>query len=63
MSVMGFKKKCLYGVGGWCELYPSLFWIFGIFLTLQSSLVISVCHAAQGNILMYTLWRPGPDAA
>ena len=30
MSVMGFqKKKFGWGVGGWGELYPSLFWIFG----------------------------------
>ena len=30
--VMDFPKKL---VGGWGELHPSLFWIFGIFLTLQ----------------------------
>ena len=37
MSVMGFQKKEVWmGVGGWGELYPSLFWIFGICLTLQS---------------------------
>ena len=29
MSVMGFHTKQL-DVGGWGELYPSLFWIFGI---------------------------------
>ena len=23
--------KYRYRVGGWCELYPSIFWIFGIF--------------------------------
>ena len=34
MSVMGLKKNWM--VGGWVELYPSLFWIFGIVLTLQS---------------------------
>ena len=33
MSVMGFQKKGLDGggggwVGGWGEIYPSLFWIF-----------------------------------
>ena len=28
MSVTGFKKKVWMG---WDELYPSLFWIFGIF--------------------------------
>ena len=32
MSVMDFQKKVWMGVGGWGELYPSLFWIFGIFL-------------------------------
>ena len=30
------KKKVWMGVCGWGELYPSLFGIFGIFLTLQS---------------------------
>ena len=30
MSVMGFQKKSLW-VGGWGELYPSFFWIFGFF--------------------------------
>ena len=33
MSVMGFQKKVwMWGgwVSGWGELYPSLFWIFGI---------------------------------
>ena len=29
MSVMGFQKKI--DGGGWGELHPSLFWIFGIF--------------------------------
>ena len=33
------KKKMDRGVGGWAELYPILFGIFGIFLTLQSPLV------------------------
>ena len=28
MSVMGFQKKFQWRVGGWCELHPSLFWIF-----------------------------------
>ena len=27
MSVMGFKKKIGWGVGGWGELYPGFFWI------------------------------------
>ena len=33
------KKKNIWiggWVGGWVELYPIFFWIFGIFLTLQS---------------------------
>ena len=37
MPVMGFQKRIrLDGVGGWGELYPIFFWIFGIVLTLQS---------------------------
>ena len=37
ISVMRFQnKKVLMGWVGWGELYPSFFWIFGIFLTLQS---------------------------
>ena len=35
MSVMGCKKKVW---GGWGEIYPILFWISGILLTLQSPL-------------------------
>ena len=34
---MGFQKKVW--MGGWGEVYPSFYWIFGIFLTLQSPLV------------------------
>ena len=37
MSVMGFQTKFGWEVGGWGDLYPSLFWIFGMFLTLQKS--------------------------
>ena len=34
LSVMGFQKNNLdRSVGGWSELYPVLFWIFGIYLT------------------------------
>ena len=42
MPLMGFQKKKYLdrGVGGWVELYPNYFWIFGIFLTLQSPLHI-----------------------
>ena len=37
MSVMAFqKKKFRWGVRGWGELYPSLFWIFELFLSWQS---------------------------
>ena len=36
MSVMGFQKRFGWGVGGRGELYPSLLWIFRMFLTLQS---------------------------
>ena len=31
MSVMGFRKKFGWGVGGWGELYPSLFGFFEFF--------------------------------
>ena len=32
MSVMGFQKKFGWGDGGgWGDLHPSLFWIFGFF--------------------------------
>ena len=27
MSVMGFQKKFVWTLGGWCELYPILLWI------------------------------------
>ena len=42
MSVMGFQKKVRMGgwVGGWGELYPSIFWILGIFLTLKKHCII-----------------------
>ena len=33
------KKSCLDG-GGWCELYPVIFWIF---LSLQNPLMMSDC--------------------
>ena len=37
MSVMGFQKKFGWGwVGGWGELYPVLFWIFGKQLTCKA---------------------------
>ena len=31
MSVMGSKKKVWMWMGGWGEIYPSLFWIFEFF--------------------------------
>ena len=37
--MIGSKKKNWIGVGGLGELYPVLVWIFGMFLTLQSSLL------------------------
>ena len=40
MSVMGFHKKN-WMEGGWGELYPIFFGIFGICLTLQSPLFSS----------------------
>ena len=39
MSVIVFQKKVWMGVGGSGEFYPSLFWIFGICLTLPSPLL------------------------
>ena len=47
MSVMGFQKKFVWGVGELGELYPSLFWIFGILLTLQSPLKYQ--HQGEGH--------------
>ena len=38
MSVMGFQNIIGWG-GGWGDLYPSYFWIFGIVLTLPLSSV------------------------
>ena len=38
MSVMGLKNQKI-GWGGWVELYPSFFLIFGNVLTLQSPLL------------------------
>ena len=47
MSVMGFQQKKVWmAVGGWGELYPIFFWIFGIILTLQSPLS-NVCSQAR----------------
>ena len=41
MTVMDFpQKKVWMDVGAWGELYPSFFLIFGIFVTLQSPLVL-----------------------
>ena len=40
MSEIGFQKKKNLDrkVGGWVELYPNFFWMFGIFLYLQGPL-------------------------
>ena len=40
-------------MGGWVELYPSLFWIFEMFLTLQSPLVIHVIYHVSRLVLYY----------
>ena len=44
MSVMGFpKKKFGWGwVGGWGELYPSFFWIFGFFFNFAKPLRLAL---------------------
>ena len=57
MSVIGFPKKSSDGVGGWGELYPIFFGIFGIFLTLQSPSVTA--RAEQGCIRSPFLFLPG----
>ena len=41
------KKKLDRGVGGWVELYPIFFLIFGIFLTLQSPLALPIGNLWQ----------------
>ena len=52
MSVMGLKRMDVWmGAGGWGELYPHLFWIFGIFLTLQSPLDKQTNE--QSNMFIY----------
>ena len=38
MSMIGFQKKVWMGVGGWGELYSSLFWILDFYKTLHSPL-------------------------
>ena len=43
ISVMG-SKKMLMGVGGWGGLYPVLFRIYGIYLTLQSPSIVDFTH-------------------
>ena len=58
------KKKVWMGVGGWSEIYPSVFWIFGIFLTLQSPLYgtlgthSSDCNSEQNNELFKKITLP-----
>ena len=37
-------------MGGWVELYPIFFWIFGIFLTLQSPLVASLFQCGANRL-------------
>ena len=48
MSVIGFQKKIWMGLGGWGELHPSLFWIFGFFLTL---VLVACGHSLPANDL------------
>ena len=57
MSRMGFQKKKYLdrGVGGWVELYPIFFWIFGIFLTLQSPLAAFSERMKYENIINKTI--------
>ena len=57
MSRMGFQKKNYLdrGVGGWVELYPIFFWIFGIFLTLQSPLGVRLMLLWAHSILCTSL--------
>ena len=43
MSVMGFQKKFRRGVGGWGELYPSLFGIFLNFFNFANP-IVSECN-------------------
>ena len=49
MSVMGFQKKKFGWVGGWGELYSSLVWIFGIFLTFANPPSIFFFAASLGS--------------
>ena len=65
MSVMGFQKKKVWieggWVGGWGELYPILFRIFGICLTLQSLYVLNLVFFANHSrmFLLYSRFAPG----
>ena len=44
MSVMGIQKKFGWGMGGWGELYPVLFWIFGICFNIAKPLSVAGTH-------------------
>ena len=46
MSVMGFKKKSLDGVGGWGEIYPIFFEFLECFLTAKP---LSIKHCSCDN--------------
>ena len=41
------------GVGGWDELYPIFFWIFGFFLYLQGPLVDYLGGCAKEEVLCH----------
>ena len=43
MSVMGFQKKNLMGVGGCCELYPSFFLDFWNLFNFAKPLIQLAC--------------------
>ena len=51
------KKNLDRGVGGWVEFYPNFFWIFGIFLTLQSPLVDFIIKIVMPDEIGLTEYR------
>ena len=40
-------KKVWMGVGGWSEIYPSVFWMFGIFFNFAKPLIRNTWHTQQ----------------
>ena len=58
MSVMGFKKKkFVWRVDGWGQLYPSLFGISGILLTLQSPLPTKYLISDVGSYNIFAVLK------